>query len=131
MFLLYLFVAVICLVCGSVPFCVLSTVVNRCNPSSSCESLRSQLGTRCESLDKRLVDIGHETWIQEFVHGVLLTGFLEHGDVVVYVGHCVSGNGTRGGSRRGSDSGEARVTASQQTVDGCLQVGEGEWKELA
>ncbi len=51
--------------------------------------------------------------------------------MIVHVRHGIRGDGTaRGGAGR-SDSGEARVAATQEPVDGGLEVGEWEREEIA
>jgi hypothetical protein len=92
--------------------------------------LDSELRARSQSLNEWLVYLSKETGVKELVHGIVLTGLFQKLKVFADRIHRIGAYCPRGCSTRCSDSREARISASQQSIDWGLQVGKGERKNV-
>mmetsp|Transcript_25194 Transcript_25194/g.52395 ORF Transcript_25194/g.52395 Transcript_25194/m.52395 type:complete len:206 (+) Transcript_25194:203-820(+) len=115
---------------GGVAFGILGRVIHRGDTRTGGKSFRSQFGTGCETLHQRLVYLSQDTRIQKLVHGIFFTSLLQELQMIVHVGHGIGGNGTGCRGTGSSNTGETRISASQKTIHGGFEIGEGKGQEF-
>lgn len=86
----------------------------------------TQLARRRGPADGRLVERADWPRVEEAVLGLAIGSLLEQADVLRDGVHAVGSDRARGSGGRSADAREARVAATEKTVDGRLEVGEGE-----